>query len=42
VPERRAKIFILSNVEMELNLSGKEMNFRVEKINFDKRLSPVD
>jgi hypothetical protein len=42
VPERWAKIFILSNVAMELNLSGTEMNFRVDKINFNNRLSPMD
>jgi len=41
VPERCAKIFILSSVAMELNLSGTEKNFRVEEINFDKRLSPI-
>jgi len=33
---------MLSNVTMELNLSGREMIFRVEKINLDNRLSPVD
>jgi len=32
VPERCAKIFILSNVATELNLSGTETNFLVEKI----------
>jgi len=42
VPERCAKIFILSNVTMELNLSGTETKFRAEKINFDNRPYPVD
>jgi hypothetical protein len=42
VPERLAKIFIPSNVTMELNLSGTEMKFPGEKINFDNRLSSLD
>jgi hypothetical protein len=33
VPKRCEKMFILSNVAVEWNLSGTEINFRVEKIN---------
>jgi len=40
--EMGKKIFIPSNVAMELNLSGTEMNFPVEKINFDNRLSSLN
>jgi hypothetical protein len=33
------KNIFLSNVAMEWNLSGTEMNFKVEKINFESGLS---